>query len=645
MKPFLTLCMIVKNEEKVLKRCLGSVFKVVDEIIIVDTGSTDNTKAIAKKFTKKVYDYKWIGSFSNARNFAQSKATGEWILVLDADEFCQEDNALEFKKYLMNKQDNVEAYDVLTYHFLGNEGASVIQNKQMRVYRNISDIHYIRSVHEQLINKQRALNSGHSTLLVYHSGYMRQTIKEKKKHTRNKKLIDQELLKNADSGFDYFNLGNEYSSIGEDEKALENYIKAYQLKRHFKYSWVSLTIVSIVNCLINLKRYSDALDVIRDSEEIYSRSPEFRVLKSVIYLRQGRLEDAKNELETIAFHENEFPEVIVNVNYLIYIPYKVLSEIYTKQNQIEKAVQCFIKALDSNLNDTELLYRFFRLVITRVNDQEIITYLTKLNFMSDVKNVKRFIKVLTNLPGSLNLINKILRIEEVDKSLIRGIQPKIALIKDESEKAMKIFDSMNLNTTTQVINEGIFDFLDYIILCFILNKKENLLSLSYGDEENKNFVSFLCNGQPDCQQNDGAYLLLLERTINLNKFDLFEKLLSYRTAFDDTINIKIGHLLYEHDFIKLAMSFYQEVDISLFDENTYINIINEFIKKNELEDAYRFALQAINSEFYSFGIVKQLILLTNHSKDNKVKFATRQFALKCFPDSEELKNAMFNGIG
>ena len=83
----LSLCMIVKDEEEVIRRCLDSVINIVDEIIIVDTGSTDKTKEIAKEYTRKVYDFKWIDDFSEARNFSFSKASKEYILWMDADEY------------------------------------------------------------------------------------------------------------------------------------------------------------------------------------------------------------------------------------------------------------------------------------------------------------------------------------------------------------------------------------------------------------------------------------------------------------------------------------------------------------------------------------------------------------------------------
>lgn len=93
----ISLCMIVKNEEKILARCLDSIVDLMDEIIIVDTGSTDKTKEIAARYTDKIYDFTWIDDFSAARNFAFSKATREYIYTADADEVVSEENRERFR--------------------------------------------------------------------------------------------------------------------------------------------------------------------------------------------------------------------------------------------------------------------------------------------------------------------------------------------------------------------------------------------------------------------------------------------------------------------------------------------------------------------------------------------------------------------
>lgn len=92
-----SLCMIVKNEEKILARCLDSVAELMDEIIVVDTGSTDATKKIAERYTDKIYDFTWKDDFSAARNFAFSKATKEYIYSADADEVLSQENRKRFR--------------------------------------------------------------------------------------------------------------------------------------------------------------------------------------------------------------------------------------------------------------------------------------------------------------------------------------------------------------------------------------------------------------------------------------------------------------------------------------------------------------------------------------------------------------------
>jgi len=104
----ISLCMIVKNEEKILDRCLSTVVDLVDEVVIVDTGSTDATKEIAARYTDKIYDFRWIDDFSAARNFAFSKATMDYIYTADADEVLDEENRLRFRLLKENLLPEIE---------------------------------------------------------------------------------------------------------------------------------------------------------------------------------------------------------------------------------------------------------------------------------------------------------------------------------------------------------------------------------------------------------------------------------------------------------------------------------------------------------------------------------------------------------
>ena len=105
----ISLCMIVKDEEKVIERCLNTVIDIVDEIIIVDTGSQDSTKDKVKKYKADIYDFPWQDDFAEARNFAFSKARMDYILWLDADDVLEKEDQRKLKLLKKNLNGNVDA--------------------------------------------------------------------------------------------------------------------------------------------------------------------------------------------------------------------------------------------------------------------------------------------------------------------------------------------------------------------------------------------------------------------------------------------------------------------------------------------------------------------------------------------------------
>lgn len=147
----ISLCMIVKNEERVLARCLDSLAAVMDEIIIVDTGSTDATKEIAKKYTDKVYDFTWTGSFSDARNFAASKATKEYIYTADADEYLDEENQQKLAQLKSILLPEIEMVQML-YCTKGENNTVYNFEKEYRpkLYRRLRPFVWIDPIHETL---------------------------------------------------------------------------------------------------------------------------------------------------------------------------------------------------------------------------------------------------------------------------------------------------------------------------------------------------------------------------------------------------------------------------------------------------------------------------------------------------------------
>lgn len=147
----ISLCMIVKNEEQRLDKCLSSLVSNMDEIIIVDTGSTDKTKEIARKYTDKIYDYTWENDFSKARNFAASKATMDYIYTADADEYLEPEDMEQLgvlKQVLMPEVEIVQmlyctkAEDSTVYNFQ--------EELRPKLYKRVREFVWIDPIHETL---------------------------------------------------------------------------------------------------------------------------------------------------------------------------------------------------------------------------------------------------------------------------------------------------------------------------------------------------------------------------------------------------------------------------------------------------------------------------------------------------------------
>ena len=232
-KNTLSLCMIVKNEEKHLVRCLRSVRDVVDEMIIVDTGSTDKTIDIAKVFGAKLFDFSWTGDFSAARNYSLTQATGDWILVLDADEVISERDFSELKALLRKRTPSPAAYSIVTRNYMNNTsvigwtpkdgqypeeaGGGWVPSAKVRLFPRRKDLFFMNPVHELLENslKSAKVPIFPCKIVVHHYGKL-------------------DMERDAQKGEDYYLLGKiKYESDPTNLKYIYELAKqAHLLKKY-----------------------------------------------------------------------------------------------------------------------------------------------------------------------------------------------------------------------------------------------------------------------------------------------------------------------------------------------------------------------------------------------------------------------------
>lgn len=212
----ISLCMIVKNEEATLEQCLSSVCDIVDEVVIVDTGSTDRTKEIARKFTENVFDFQWIDDFAAARNFAFSHATMDYIMWLDADDvLLPEDRQklMHLKQFLDPSIDAVS----MDYHCdFDNYGHVTLSVRRIRIVKRLKNFQWHGAVHEDLKVEGNILDSD---IAVTHK-------KVHKATDRNLKIYENRLKHGkALTAQDIFHYARELHQHKMYEKAIEYYLK------------------------------------------------------------------------------------------------------------------------------------------------------------------------------------------------------------------------------------------------------------------------------------------------------------------------------------------------------------------------------------------------------------------------------------
>ena len=229
----LSLCMIVRDEEQMLPRCLDAVASAVDEIVIVDTGSTDATVEIAKSFGAKVIEFEWTGSFSEARNVSFEAATGDWVMYLDADEVLVAED-VELLRALTGRTWREAFYLVETSYTgeLGDGGAMV--NNALRVFRNRPEYRFKDRLHEQIAHTLPTYIPGRveqTPVRVTHYGYLGSVRDAKEKSGRNIELLRKQAAESPTTPFLHFNLGSEYIVVGDLNAAIEELKTARSLVR------------------------------------------------------------------------------------------------------------------------------------------------------------------------------------------------------------------------------------------------------------------------------------------------------------------------------------------------------------------------------------------------------------------------------
>jgi glycosyltransferase involved in cell wall biosynthesis len=367
--------MIVKNEEEDIGRALNSVRPVVDEMIVVDTGSTDRTKEIARSLGAKVYDFRWNDSFAEARNFSISKATGKWILVLDADEVISAQDHEKLKELVhptssplaKGGQRGVTAYSFVTRTYVTDlnttgwtandgqykdeeAGTGWFPGEKVRMFPNDSRVRFDFPLHERIEPSliKAGIKIEKCDIPVHHYGNFLEKEKADSKADLYYELGKKKIEEKGKSNFmAYYELALQGAELGKYDETLEFLKKAIALKPDFGRLYQSMG-----NAYYNLGRYGEALSSYRKAFELDHNSRDSLLMYATCEILAGDTKKSVSLLEGFSGIDASFPQATL-----------LLAEAYFCLGENEKGLK-YVRQLRDVLSDAgRHLIDFARILI------------------------------------------------------------------------------------------------------------------------------------------------------------------------------------------------------------------------------------------------------------------------------------------
>jgi len=584
MKNQVGLCMIVKDEEEYLPRCLSSINDIVDEIIIVDTGSSDKTVEIAKKFGAKVYYFKWNNNFSEARNESLKYATKDWILILDADDELNSEARETFKALLNTELDEKAIYhfETLSYYGSSLENGNVAVNLNPRLFKNNRGIYYEGEVHNQLINVEGDYNAVCNEIKIHHYGYIDKRIISKDKRNRNISILNEQIKKSPNDGYVYFNLGNEYGALDDMNKALECYYKAYE-KFNPNTGYSSLLILRIIISNLSLKNYNEALKFVDIGNLHYPKCTDFYFYKSLILKEIDRPTLQIKALEKCIELGEPPSELKFIFGTWSYRAYYELGKVYMKYKDYDAAYNYYVDALKSKPDYIEPLYNIAEVLKAQNISLEEMKGIMEGFFPEDKKAYYGIVADLFYHVGYYSTALEYIKEYEDSGNVTENtiILKSRCFVRNGDFQEYTNINDMNKKSSYYIV------FSMYKVLSFILlNKYKNALSIvnSFNEDNlsdyDKKYLGVyselikLFMQEPTIilseDENDKDFINIILEIIEIllinNKFDELAVAVNLLNLVDTRYALLyLGKLYYKHGYIDLAkkeiLRSIKEVDI------------------------------------------------------------------------------------
>lgn len=318
----LSVCIIVKNESQNIGKCLDALTETGFEIIVADTGSTDDTREIARRYTQKVYDFPWCDDFSAARNFAISKASNPFVMMIDSDEFLESIDLEKLQQDFMQHPHRVGRIfrkNVFERNGIRHENTEWIN----RIFPKDS-FRYEGCIHEQIVSKEESTYQTYQApVVISHTGYNLPKEERRKKAERNKTLLireldrlyrqfyesnhggnpDEKLQHNEQIPYILYQLGKSCYMAGDYADACDYFSRALSFDLNPKLEYVIDMVETYGYALLNSGQNEEAL-LFENIYDEFGNSADFQFLMGLIYMNNEQYDQAVREFLKATEHKH-----------------------------------------------------------------------------------------------------------------------------------------------------------------------------------------------------------------------------------------------------------------------------------------------------------------------------------------------------
>lgn len=539
----ISLCMIVKNEEKNILNCLDRALEVVDEAIIVDTGSTDKTKELleeryAQDSRVKIIEHIWEDDFSKARNKSLEYASGDWILVLDADEriFC---NRERLEGFLGSRKDRV--YIIPIYNVIDRDNIT-ITSTMIRIFKN-DNPSYKGAIHEQILVDGKAFMADKiegDICKIYHYGYTEIVFKEKAKQDRNMDIIRTEIEQDPENPFHRYNKGVMEMIKGNADIAIDDFIKSHELTNKKRMAFHNDLIMRVIQCMMIEKRYKKAIEFIKAVAEdpFIGQIPDIYYYCGIAYVNMKNYSSAIKYFKK-AIDKGEYEKGTSKYGAGSFLPKIEWAKVLLFQKKKDAAIEKYKEAVFDKNNIKKQGLEELKHLLKEENKIEELDQLEKNlsnhrtnqldntdfdKYKSGVKeNIKTLVEsgMLKEAKEAIEEYEKIVK-DDIDIYSIKGVIAIMEGYMDEAEKVLK--EGLDIDGTN-------FDLLYNLAYLYQSNGLNELAIECY--------KKALQNAKKESNENE-AYEILQELGIKESK----EEILKYAIPKTSIIILTYNNLQY-----------------------------------------------------------------------------------------------------